>query len=196
MQYRRAPANEILLSGSALPYHFVAKFSSRKKFVTSTRFSDGIRYTTKSSRIAHSQSLSRGPKMPHNRKLKPYEQEQADARKAREEAFETAIKANPEFYNELKNAVLDARDAYTEIDKKYQPLSQARADAMNLEGSLRDAGLSPEVTIVEGLAALLERAIQPISVDRRAAADAYEVVTHALHEHFPYKGTERRPDRL
>jgi methylthioribose-1-phosphate isomerase len=134
--------------------------------------------------------------MPRKTKLMLWEQEQADARKVREDAFEATIQANPELYRKVKNAVLDAHDAYAEINKKYEPLSQARAAAINLRCSMDRIGLPTEEAIADDLAAMLEKAIRPISVDLAVAADAYDTARHALHEQFPYEGAERRPDGL
>jgi len=117
-----------------------------------------------------------------------------DARKAREEAFEAIVKANPEMHRKLRDAVLDAKDAYNEITRKYGPLPQAKADAGSLWSALEECGLTAEATIVAVLITMLEKAMQPIAQSRRVAINASTAAERALKEQFPYEYGERRPD--
>ena len=122
--------------------------------------------------------------MARTRKLNPWQQQQVDAQKAREDAFEAAVQANPELYRTLKGAVADTRDACWEIEKQYRALSMARSEASNLKHTLKDCGLHAESAIAEGLLAIVERAIQPILEPLRNADDAYEVAKKALEKQF------------
>lgn len=131
--------------------------------------------------------------MPRKTKMMLWEEKQAEARKAREEAFEAIVAANPEMHRQLKDAFLDAEDAYNEINRKYRPLSQAQADASSLGSRLEECGLTAEATIVAGLEALLKNAMQPIAQSLSVAIDACEAAKSALIEQFPYDENDR-PD--
>ena len=122
--------------------------------------------------------------MARTRKLKPWLQQQVDAEKAREDAFEAAVQANPELYRTLKGAVANTRDACWEIEKQYRALAMARNEASNLKSTLKDCGLHAEAAIAEGLLAIVEKAIQPILGPLRNADDAYEVAKKALEKQF------------
>lgn len=122
--------------------------------------------------------------MARTRKLKPWQQQQADAQKAREDAFEAAVQANPELYRTLKGVVTDTRDACWEIEKQYRALSMARSEASNLRHTLKDCGMDAEAAIAEGLLAIVERAIQPILGPLRNADEAYELAKTALEKQF------------
>lgn len=132
--------------------------------------------------------------MPRKTKMMLWEEKQAEARKAREKAFEAIVKAKPEMHRQLKDAVLDAEDAYNAINRKYRPLSQAQADASSLGSRLEECGLTAEATIVAGLAAMLEKAMQPIAQSLGVAIDACETAKRALNQQFPYEDGGRRPD--
>lgn len=122
--------------------------------------------------------------MARNRKLKPWEQKLADAQKAREDAFEAAVQANPELYRMLKDAVDDTRDACWEIDKRYRVLSIAQSEARNLRHTLEDCGMHAEASIAAGLLAIVEKAIQPLLEPQRNADNAYELAKRALDRQF------------
>ncbi|RYF49855.1 MAG: hypothetical protein EOO38_06995 [Cytophagaceae bacterium] len=122
--------------------------------------------------------------MARTRKLKPWQQQQVDAQKAREDAFEAAVQANPELYRTLKGAVADTRDAWWEIEEQYRALSMARTEASNLKSTLKDCGLHAEAAIAEGLLAIIEKTIQPILGPLRDADDAYELAKIALEKQF------------
>ena len=122
--------------------------------------------------------------MARNRKLKPWEQEIANARKAREDGFEASIQANPELYRKLKDKVDETRDACWEIDKLYRSLSMAQSEASNLRHTLKDCGLDAEAAIATGLLAMVEKAIQPLLEPQRNADNAHELAKKAIEEQF------------
>lgn len=123
--------------------------------------------------------------MPRKTKMTLWEEKRAEEQKARDEAFEAAIKANPELYRELRNAVRDSQVAYREIDKKYRPLSLVEAQASSLKKGLEQFGLTAEAAIAGGLMAILEKQIAPISAARATAIEVYEAAERAFSEHFP-----------
>lgn len=122
--------------------------------------------------------------MPRKRQPKPWELALINAREARDEAFDIAVKANPELYRTLKNAASEAEDAFSEIFKKYRALSRAQSDARSLSYSLAESGLKAEATIAEGLLAILDNAVEPLMDPLRAAEDAWELAKNAIKKEF------------
>jgi hypothetical protein len=112
--------------------------------------------------------------MPRKTKIMLWEEKQAKAPRVREEAFEAIVKANPEMHRQLRDAFFDAEDEYNEINRKYRPLSQAQADASSLGSRLEECGLTAEATTVAGLAAIVEKEMQPIAQSLDVAIDACE----------------------
>lgn len=124
--------------------------------------------------------------MPRTRQPKPWELALTEARKAREDAFDDAVKANPERYRMLRDAVDDSSDVYKEIDKKYRALAQAQSDVKSLGYSLKECGLDAEAAIAMSLLAIVEKDIQPLLVPLRAAVDACDLAQSAFDEDFSF----------
>lgn len=114
---------------------------------------------------------------------KPWELARTEAH---EDAFDAAVKANPELYRTLKNAASESSKAYKEIDKKYRALAQAQSDAKSLGYSLKECGLDAEASIAMGLLAIVEKVIQPLLEPHRAAAEASDLAENAFDEEFSF----------
>jgi hypothetical protein len=111
---------------------------------------------------------------------------QAEARKAREDTFDAARKANPERYRILGDAVDESSDIYNKIDKKYRALAQAHSDAKSLCYSLKECGLDAEAVIAMDLLAIVDKLLQPLLEPHKIAADNCGLAQSAFDKEFKF----------